>query len=80
VYAHSGVLAAAGVIWEDMECHGILQVLLSNDANLHAPSDRDVQQLPGDRNGRGKAAAEIARLGLRRQAASTKLWALNPKP
>lgn len=66
VYAHSGVLSAASTIWNDMEEHGILPVLLSHDESLDQPSSEDMEQLGEGGHARGKYAAEIARLGLKR--------------
>ncbi|CAL8469008.1 g8549 [Coccomyxa elongata] len=67
VYAHSGVLSAASTIWNDMEEHGILPVLLSRNENLDRPSGEDMERLGQGGHARGKYAAEIARLGLKRE-------------
>jgi hypothetical protein len=74
VYAHAGVLETARVIWDDMEQHGILPVLLSNDPVLDAPAHGDAAQ-GGQRQeqGRGKYAAEIARRGLARSVGCSPL-------
>lgn len=66
VYAHSGVLSAASTIWNDMEEHGILPVLLSRDERLDRPSAEDMERLGQGGHARGKYAADIARLGLKR--------------
>ncbi|BDA42995.1 probable Sn1-specific diacylglycerol lipase alpha [Coccomyxa sp. Obi] len=67
VYAHSGVLSAAATIWKDMEEHCILPVLLSRDESLDRPSGEDLERLGEGGHVRGKYAAEIARLGLKRE-------------
>ncbi|BDA42994.1 probable nuclear valosin-containing protein-like at C-terminar half [Coccomyxa sp. Obi] len=66
VYAHSGVLSAASLIWKDMEEHGILPVLLSRNEKVDRPSGEDVERLGEDGQAQGKYAAHIARLGLQR--------------
>ncbi|CAL8469007.1 g8548 [Coccomyxa elongata] len=67
VFAHSGVLSALSLVWSDMEEHGILPVLLGHNEKLERPSGKGMERLSESRQARGKYAAQIARLGLKRE-------------